>query len=203
MVCNGLCIMFIGLAISVTALFLPRILYTEPLLAKVHWRSVNSDLQRGVEMVVSYRANEKVRFYSLRHPISEKFSEWPFWSVVLIITFDFYNIQIPPLFVVYTIFVVYGFIQPYKEQLTNILEMVVLGNLVLLLTLESTAFLNDVYSVFPQPLTSTAASQNATVTCVEGIHGVSDLTKVLLPFYYAPLFLFAIVAAVKLVLYIM
>ena len=101
------------------------------------------------------------------------------------------------------ILVTYGFIQPYKSPLSNILEIVVQANFVLLLVLESTTFLEDAYGVYLSAETDTAVSPNATSAYTDGAPGVSAFTMILLPFYYAPLLLFIVVATVKLILYFM
>lgn len=101
------------------------------------------------------------------------------------------------------ILVTYGFIQPYKSQLSNILEMVVQANFVVLLVLESTTSLKDAYGAYQSTAMATAVGPNATNVCIDGIPGVSAFTTILLPFYYAPLLLFVLLATVKLVLYFM
>lgn len=75
---------------------------------------------------------------------------------------------------------------------------------ILLLALESTSFLRDVYNVFPAPVrTTTSATLNATDTCTDGLPGVSVSTAILLPLYYAPVLLFIVVAVMKFIWYIM
>lgn len=99
--------------------------------------------------------------------------------------------------------VTYGFIQPYKSQLSNILEIVVQANFVLLLALESTTFLEDDYGVYLSTEMDTDVSPNATNAYTDVAPGVSVFTTILLPFYYAPLLLFIVVATMKLILYFM
>lgn len=81
--------------------------------------------------------------------------------------------------------------------------MVVQTNFIILLALESTSVVKDVYNVFPPPLLSSSnVSSNATDVCVDGPPGVSVFSIILLPFYYAPLLLFFVVAVVQLILFI-
>ena len=100
--------------------------------------------------------------------------------------------------------VVYGLIQPYKSKLTNVLELIVQINFIVLLALESTSFLKDTYNTFPPlpqmqasvQLNTTAADNNI---CKDAPVGISDLSKILLPFYYLPLLLLIITAIGKLI----
>jgi hypothetical protein len=101
---------------------------------------------------------------------------------------------------------IYGLIQPYKSKLTNVLELVVQINFIILLALESTSFLRDTYNTFPPPpkmqtiaqLNTTSAEGSA---CEDAPMGISGLSKILLPFYYLPLLLLIITATGKLIQY--
>ena len=100
--------------------------------------------------------------------------------------------------------VTYGFIQPYKSLTANFIEMAVQVIFIILLALESTSFLRDVYNVFPAPAgVTTSVNPNATDACTDGLPGVSVSTAILLPLYYAPVLLFIIVAVMKFIWYIM
>ena len=71
------------------------------------------------------------------------------------------------------VFVLYGFIQPYKSRITNFIEMMVQVIFIILLALESTSFLRDVYNVFPAPArVTTSVNPNATDACTDGLSGV-------------------------------
>ena len=114
-----------------------------------------------------------------------------------------------PLFIMCIMLAIYGFIQPYKSKLTNVLELVVQINVIVLLALESTNFLKETYNTVP-PLSQMQASAqlNTTATvaddsspCKDAPIGISDLSKILLPFYYLPLLLLIITATGKLIQY--
>ena len=114
-----------------------------------------------------------------------------------------------PLFIMCIMLAIYGLIQPYKSKLTNVLELVVQINLIVLLALESTSFLKDTYNTVPRlPQKQASAQLNTTVTaaddsspCKDAPVGISDLSKILLPFYYLPLLLLIITATGKLIQY--
>ena len=94
---------------------------------------------------------------------------------------------------------VYGYIQPYKSLIANIMEIVVQTNFILLLALESNSFLRDTYNTFP-PLqndpVSPLKSNSWVADCRDSFTGVSELTKILLPFLYLPVVLFTAIAAI-------
>ena len=100
------------------------------------------------------------------------------------------------------VFTVYGFIQPYKSRVANVLEMLVQINFIVLLLLESTSFLRDIYNVFPLPQVTVEQSLNVTDVCTDGRSGVSVITSILLPFYYSPLLLFITVAIIQFIILI-
>ena len=112
--------------------------------------------------------------------------------------------QMVPLFIMCIMLVIYGLVQPYKNKLTNVLELIVQINFIVLLALESTSFLKDVYNTFPPlPQMQASAQLNTTAaddsTCKDAPVGISDLSKILLPFYYLPLLLLIITAISKLI----
>ena len=96
---------------------------------------------------------------------------------------------------------VYGITQPYKSRATNVMEMLIQINFILLLALESSGYLKDTYSVFPIP--ELPANNNVNITLsASTFNRISSITKILLPFYYLPVFPFIITAVVNLVQYI-
>ena len=108
-----------------------------------------------------------------------------------------------PIFIMCIILVIYGLIQPYKSNLINVLELIIQVNFIILLALESTSFLRDTFPPPPQmqantQLNTTAAGDG---TCKDAPIGISDLSKILLPFYYLPLLLLIITATGKLIQY--
>ena len=113
-----------------------------------------------------------------------------------------------PMFIMCIMLVIYGLIQPYKSKLTNTLELGVQINFIILLALESTSFLKDTYNTFPVLKMQASAQLNTTAadnsTCKDIPVGISGLSKILLPFYYAPLLLLIIliiIAVSKFILY--
>lgn len=81
--------------------------------------------------------------------------------------------------------------------------MMIQTNFIILLALESTSFLRDVYNVFPAPAqVTTSINLNATDACTDGLPGVSISTAILLPLYYAPVLFLIIVAIMKFIWYI-
>ena len=81
--------------------------------------------------------------------------------------------------------------------------MTVQAIFVVLLALESTSFLRDVYNIFPAPAQVTnSVNLNATDACTDGLPGISVSTAILLPLYYVPVLLFIIVGIMKFILYI-
>ena len=107
--------------------------------------------------------------------------------------------QASPTLVLAIVFTVYGFVQPYKSLIANIIEMGVQINFLLLLLIEATSEIHDIYFTFPPILQSDATSQGE---CVDTLTGIATTTWILMPFYYLPLLVFAVVAGVHLVLYI-
>ena len=110
------------------------------------------------------------------------------------------------MFIMCIILVIYGLIQPYKSNLTNVLELIIQVNFIILLALESTSFLRDTFNTFPPlPQMQANAQLNTTAAgdspCKDAPIGISDLSKILLPFYYLPLLLLIITATGKLIQY--
>ena len=111
-----------------------------------------------------------------------------------------------PMFIMCIMLVIYGLVLPYKSKLTNILELGIQINFIVLLALDSTSFLKDTYNTFPTlPQVQASAQLNTTAVdsnnCKDIFSGISDISKILLPFYYLPLLLFIITAIGKLILY--
>ena len=94
---------------------------------------------------------------------------------------------------------VYGFAQSYKSLIANILEMGVQVNFLLLLLIEATSGIHDLYFTFPPLLQSNTKFDPECVDCPMGI---APITWILMSFYYLPLLVFAVVACVHLAVYI-
>ena len=113
--------------------------------------------------------------------------------------FVFFRMKASPTLVLAIVITVYGFVQPYKSQTANLLEMGVQVNFLLLLLIEATSNIRELYFTFPPLLQSNATSEPE---CVDSPTGIAPITWILMPFYYLPLFVFAVVACVYLALYI-
>ena len=99
------------------------------------------------------------------------------------------------LLAVYT--AVYGYVQPYKRQVTNIIETAVNLNFLLLLLLNATSYFHD--DLFTFPSLSQSSSEDG---CLGSISGIAVVSWILMPFYYLPLVTLCIIAAVFGVLYL-
>ena len=97
------------------------------------------------------------------------------------------------------IITVYGFAQPYRSLIANILEMGVQVNFLLLLLIESTSSIRDSYFIFPA---LTQSNTEFDPKCVDSPTRIAPLTWILMPFYYLPLLVFVVAAGVYLAFYI-
>ena len=104
-----------------------------------------------------------------------------------------------PTLVLAIIITVYGFVQPYKSQTANFLEIGVQVNFLVLLLIEATSNIRELYFTFPPLLQSNVTSEPE---CVDSLTGIAPITWILMPFYYLPLLVLTVVACVYLVLYI-
>ena len=104
-----------------------------------------------------------------------------------------------PTLVLAIIITVYGFVQPYKSQTANILEMGVQVNFLVLLLIEATSNIRELYFTFPPLLQNNMTSEP---DCVDSSTGIAPITWILMPLYYLPLLVLTVVACVYLVLYI-
>ena len=104
-----------------------------------------------------------------------------------------------PALVLAIIITVYGFVQPYKSLTANLLEIGVQVNFFVLLLIEATSGIRDLYFNFPSLLQSNMTSEPE---CVDSLTGIAPITWILMPFYYLPLLVFAVVACVYLALYL-
>jgi len=106
---------------------------------------------------------------------------------------------VAPTLVLAIVITVYGFAQPYRSLIANILEMGVQVNFLLLLLIESTSSIRDSYLTFPA---LTQSNTEFDPKCVDSPTGIAPLTWILMPFYYLPLLVFVVAAGVYLALYI-
>ena len=107
--------------------------------------------------------------------------------------------QVTPILVTCILVAVYGLVQPFKSTWANILETMVLCNLLFMLILQSTQSIRDTFFVFPPP----TAPPNLTADgCSDEYSGIATITWFLLPLYYLPLFVLAILGAILVIYYI-
>ena len=109
--------------------------------------------------------------------------------------------QVTPILVTCILVAVYGLVQPYKSMWANILETMVLCNFFFLLILQSTLSqsIRDTFFVFPPP----TAPPNLTADgCSDEYSGIATITWFLLPLYYLPLLVLAIVGVALVIYYI-
>ena len=85
----------------------------------------------------------------------------------------------------------YGYLRPYSWRASNILEVVVLTDFLIMLLIRSDPAIVEPSSVFPSSNVSSFAEFNSCHADQEADHAiVTTLTKILTAFYYAPLLLF-------------
>ena len=113
--------------------------------------------------------------------------------------FVFFLMKASPTLVLAIIITVYGFVQPYKSQTANFLEIGVQVNFLVLLLIEATSNIRELYFTFPPLLQSNMTSEPE---CVDSPRGIAPITWILMPLYYLPLLVLTVVACVYLVLYI-
>ena len=83
---------------------------------------------------------------------------------------------------------VFGFLQPYENLYCNVLECLLSLDVLVLLLMRNTAQISDKLQVPPQ--------NNTTANQCADISGVTGFTWLLLPFYYFPLIVLALVCSV-------
>eukprot|EP00731_Ephydatia_muelleri_P010299 Em0005g885a len=82
---------------------------------------------------------------------------------------------------------IYGYIQPYKHMLSNVLEVVLAVDVLVMLMMKNTDHIRDsLIGIPPQLVSTTNDSANACVDA-ENISALSPLVILLTPFYYLPL----------------
>ena len=113
--------------------------------------------------------------------------------------FIIFLMKASPALVLAIIITVYGFVQPYKSQTANFLEMGVQVNFLVLLLIKATSNIHELYFTFPPLLQSNMTSEPE---CVDSPRGIAPITWILMPLYYLPLLVLTVVACVYLVLYI-
>ena len=113
--------------------------------------------------------------------------------------FVFFLMKASPTLVLAIIITVYEFVQLYKSRTANILEIGVQVNFLLLLLIEATSGIRELYFTFPPLLQSNTTSEPE---CVDTLTGIAPITWILMPLYYLPLLVLTVVACVYLALYL-
>ena len=85
---------------------------------------------------------------------------------------------------------VYGYIQPYKSLLANLLEIAVNINFLFLLLINSTSFFHEDMFTF-----SDISSNITSSDCGSSIAGIAHVSWLLMPVYYLPILGLSITAA--------
>lgn len=83
----------------------------------------------------------------------------------------------------------FGTAQPYKSVASNILEVAMAADILIMLLLKNTNDIYDVLQVLPEQDVQTKSNDTNTCTDNDGIVGVTPLVALLTPLYYIPLFI--------------
>ena len=112
----------------------------------------------------------------------------------MILTIVFFPTQYPAIFVLSVILAVFGFLQPYENMYCNVLECLLSLDVLVLLLMRNTAQISDELQVLPQ--------NNMTANQCTDTSGVAGFTWLLLPFYYFPVIVLAIVCVIAVTYYV-
>ena len=115
-------------------------------------------------------------------------------SCIILPSCVFLPIQYPALFVLSMLTAVFGFVQPYESMYCNILESLLSLDVLVLLLMRNTEQISEELQVLPQ--------SNITANQCAYTSGVTGFTWLLLPFYYFPLIVLAIVSSVVVIHYV-
>ena len=106
--------------------------------------------------------------------------------VVMIVAFP--NDNYPSMVVLAAILMAYGLFQPYKSIWTNILDVLLGSEILILLLMRNTSYFEDDLQVIPPQPESLELQRNGRVQCGD-IEGHTTFASVLAAFYYVPLLL--------------
>ena len=88
----------------------------------------------------------------------------------------------------------YGYLKPYSCNVSNILEVAVLVDFLIMLLIWNDPAIVELYSVFaPSNISSLAEFSNCHADQETDHFAITTLTKILTAFYYAPLLIFFLV----------
>ena len=113
-------------------------------------------------------------------------------TILLFIACGVHYTQVYVILVLVVIIAVYGYVQPYKSRVANVLELVVQVNFLIFMLLEATTFVRESLFKFSVHV----SSNNATP------QGISFLSWLLLPFYYFPLVLLIVIGCGHILFYL-
>ena len=159
---------------------------------EAHSQAHENMLQENLCVVVKFRAGQKVFAPSLHCSTSTEQCKWKTFShhaTLLLRLLLFPKVVLALHLAVFT--TLYGYAQPYKAAVANLIETVVNINFLLLLLLNATPFFYEDALIFPTPSTSSAET-----SCPGHVSGIAIVSWILMPFYYLPLLLFIALAVV-------
>lgn len=93
---------------------------------------------------------------------------------------------------------VFGYIQPYRSQLANLLETAIHINFLFLLIINATSFFHNDLFIF----SSGSLTDGSSESCTGSLAGIAHVTWILMPVYYLPVIGACVTATVLAVLLI-
>eukprot|EP00731_Ephydatia_muelleri_P010295 Em0005g881a len=97
------------------------------------------------------------------------------------------------IFLIIIIITIYGYVQPYKLAISNILEILIAVDVLILLFVKNTNQIRDTFETAPaQPTQFENANTSAKCTDNDNIEGLSPLVKGLTVLYYLPLLIIVV-----------
>ena len=139
---------------------------------------------------------KKIRwFHNLVEPLTNPYKEiFKWWSAIdlfrrlLLLTFivALPGNDYPVIYILLIIIVTIGFCQPYKHWYSNVLEVVIASDILVLLLLRNTNEVENDLQVIPQQSGLRKMGRESREECGE-IEGVTQMTWLLFPFSYLPL----------------
>ena len=155
--------------------------------------------------ILSLDLIQKVRWlHHLVEPLTNAYKEkYRWWSAVelakrlllLVLIIALPANDYPAIYVLLILLFVVGLVQPYKHWSYNVLDMVMAGNILVLLLLRKTNQVEEDYQVIPPQSQQRRMGRGGRAECGE-IEGVTNMTWLLFPFSYFPLLLTLILLVV-------
>ena len=87
----------------------------------------------------------------------------------------------------------YGFVQPYKEKVANMLEVIFSIDTIVLLLLQETSTINDAIGILSISYSTLNSSSD---DCISEFSSITPFTWLLFPFYYMSLLITSVTLAV-------